>query len=151
MGKNNSKCHESDLGSIGLVITSPEVKTGDYIYGNIYLNVKHQFQAGLLELIIKGKEKIAIVEEKTRYEGHGEDRRTVRYTEYYKAKTDFCCYYFPIHYFNNIILNPGLYQFQFSIYLPPNLPGSFKFQKNDMSCKYDATSKYYLKAHVTKN
>jgi hypothetical protein len=62
MGKNNSKCHENDYGSIGLVITSPEVKTGDYIYGNIYLSVKTPFQAGLLELIIKGKEKIAIAE-----------------------------------------------------------------------------------------
>ncbi len=43
MGSNNSKCNESDYGTIGLVITSPDVKTGEYLCGNIYLDVKKPF------------------------------------------------------------------------------------------------------------
>lgn len=124
-----------------MVIQNKFAAPGEQINAMIYLSVYQPFQNARLVCRLKGKEKTALTERKSRRvrDYHSRDGyRTVYWTEYYNEGR-------TIYQNENVFLQgpiaAGNYQFPYSFVLPYNIPSSYEEYKDEFNyakVKYEA-------------
>lgn len=136
MGSSASKFEN---GNIVLQTDKPYFNPGEDVHGNIYLFLNQSYPGTLLELELKGKEK---VEWTVRKNTAGEN-----YSYRVRDKESIIDYKSPVYSFYGESTPAGQYTFPFRIKLPHNIPASCNFNGND-SAKSIGKVKYSLKARL---
>ena len=116
------------------------------VKGVIYLEIMEPVQASHIELEFKCCEKCSFIRFWTETERHGDDMRTVERHEKMKHSKKFLEYKNRVFDIQGGLLNPGVYQVEFTTNLPENIPSSLYFKEKHEREKPKAKIKYYVKA-----
>jgi hypothetical protein len=137
MGQQDSKISHTDYCDMFLETENAYYTPGDTVTGNVYLDVKRSFPAYMLELRIKGTEKVHWEESKvqTQQSEPGQPMKDPNATTssqpseivnlIFKDKRKIFDVYTPIYNFADRFINPGNYTFPFTFILSDYCPGTF--------------------------
>ena len=144
---SDSRC-SFPKGKIQLQTAYPFYEPGNEITGLIYLEIMEPCYASHISLEIKGGEKCSFIRYWTEYEGEGENRRAVEKHKKEKHSKKFLEFKEKVFDIQGGMLQPGVYQVNFSTLLPNNIPSSLNFKHKKSREEPKAKVKYYVKAVV---
>lgn len=144
MGNDESDCLHSEYGYIYILTSKSNYYPGDIVSGNVYILQTKDFPCSILELTIRGREKVKWEELATGNQSNKENNSLIPKQEFLDKKELFRITQ-GLSEFKEGILQKGQYNFPFIFSIPESFPGSFEMSYGFIKAKISYSIKCVLR------